>query len=227
MLHIVCIRVLWQCVIQTSIQSKCGVALGGRGSGWLSSEAAKGSASDSVSENKPIFSSTVICQAPAISRMNYTHMQWALRPHGTWCCYNPAFRVLPGLQLHYGQRAATPSRRWPSPCPAPWTSSEETSRGDAAAEDPILRQRRVCVTQTWPAFKTVHVIDWALPLVLMSSAVILNMFCINASESLASRASLIWETISLLRFESLCVTSANCSIPETLIHHILKIFTYL
>ncbi len=61
------------CAIQTSIQSECGVTLGGRGSGWLSSEAAKGSASDSVSENKPIFSSTVICQAPAISRMNCTH----------------------------------------------------------------------------------------------------------------------------------------------------------
>lgn len=38
--------------------------------GWLSSEAARGSASTLASENKPIFSSTVICHAPAISRMN-------------------------------------------------------------------------------------------------------------------------------------------------------------
>lgn len=54
----------------TSIQIWCGVISGGHGIGWLSSEAARGSASTWVSENRPIFSSTVICHAPAISRMN-------------------------------------------------------------------------------------------------------------------------------------------------------------
>ncbi|TNN54426.1 hypothetical protein EYF80_035335 [Liparis tanakae] len=54
----------------TSIQMWCGVTSGGQGTGWLSSDAARGSASTLASENKPIFSSTVICQAPAISRMN-------------------------------------------------------------------------------------------------------------------------------------------------------------
>lgn len=45
---------------------------GAQGVGWLSSETARGPASTLVSENNPIFSSTVICQAPAISRINYS-----------------------------------------------------------------------------------------------------------------------------------------------------------
>lgn len=45
---------------------------GAQGAGWLSSETARGPASTLASENRPIFSSTVICQAPAISRINYS-----------------------------------------------------------------------------------------------------------------------------------------------------------
>lgn len=54
----------------TSIHIWWGVTSGGQGAGWLSSDAARGSASTWASENKPIFSSTVICHAPAISRIN-------------------------------------------------------------------------------------------------------------------------------------------------------------
>lgn len=56
----------------TSIQRKWGRTSGAQGVGWLSSETARGPASTLVSENNPIFSSTDICQAPAISRINYT-----------------------------------------------------------------------------------------------------------------------------------------------------------
>lgn len=55
----------------TSIQRKWGMTSGAQGVGWLSSETARGQVSTLVSENNPIFSSTVICHAPAISRMNY------------------------------------------------------------------------------------------------------------------------------------------------------------
>lgn len=66
----------------TSSHMWWGVISGGHGIGWLSSEAARGSASTWVSENKPFFSSTVICHAPAISRINWqtvTTMQTLIR----------------------------------------------------------------------------------------------------------------------------------------------------
>lgn len=58
------------CITLTSIQRKWGTTSGAQGAGWLSSDTASGPAPTWVSENKPIFSSTDICQAPAISRMN-------------------------------------------------------------------------------------------------------------------------------------------------------------
>lgn len=134
------LRVKVVCVIQTSIQRECGVTSGGRGTGWRSSDAAKGSASGSISEKRPIFSSTVICHAPAISRINYTqtHQRELSVLHHTAASVNHTSEESPGLQCQRVRRAATPSRRWPSPFPAPQTSSEETSTDDGVTEDPAL-----------------------------------------------------------------------------------------
>lgn len=68
----------------TSIQRKWGMTSGAQGVGWLSSETARGPASTLVSENNPIFSSTVICQAPAISRINWAGGSGKYKPIYFW-----------------------------------------------------------------------------------------------------------------------------------------------